>query len=147
MRCFPSKFMKAWIDDGHYECEFKFSTALPKCTTLINIYIYIYIYITYLHIYTYTDEGIQFQNISVWKKCDSLMFTTVTYIKDGFFMYIYYILYTYYTYVHSIYPIYIVYIHSVYIYIYKPNLEGIQYNIIDTSSFMLHTIFSQYFYL
>ena len=75
------------------------------------------------------------------------MFTTVTYIKDGFFMYIYYILYTYYTYVHSIYPIYIVYIHSVYIDIYKPNLEGIQYNIIYTSSFMVHTILSQYFYL
>ena len=25
------------------------------------------------------------------------------------------------------------------------NLEGIQYDIIDTSSFMLHAIFSQYF--
>ena len=35
----------------------------------------------------------------------------------------------------------------IYIYIYKLNLEGIQYNIIDTSSFMLHAIFSQYFYV
>ena len=32
----------------------------------------------------------------------------------------------------------------IYIYIYL-NLEGIQYDIIDTSSFMLHAIFSQYF--
>ena len=30
---------------------------------------------------------------------------------------------------------------------YKLNLEGIQYDIIDTNSFMLHAIFSQYFYL
>ena len=30
---------------------------------------------------------------------------------------------------------------------YKINLEGIQYDIIDTSSFMLHAIFSQYFLL
>ena len=30
---------------------------------------------------------------------------------------------------------------------YKLNLEGIQYDIIDTSSFMAHAIFSQYFYL
>ena len=29
---------------------------------------------------------------------------------------------------------------------YKLNLEGIQYDIIDTSSFMLHAIFSQYFF-
>ena len=28
---------------------------------------------------------------------------------------------------------------------YKLNLEGIRYDIIDTSSFMLHAIFSQYF--
>ena len=34
-----------------------------------------------------------------------------------------------------------------YICIYKLNLEGIQYDIIDTNSFMLHAIFSQYFYL
>ena len=33
----------------------------------------------------------------------------------------------------------------IYIYIYKLNLEYIQYDIIDTSSFMLHAIFSQYF--
>ena len=33
----------------------------------------------------------------------------------------------------------------IYIYIYNLNLEGIQYDIIDTSSFMLHAIFSQYF--
>ena len=34
----------------------------------------------------------------------------------------------------------------IYIYIYKLlNLEGIQYDIIDTSSFMLHAIFSQNF--
>ena len=33
----------------------------------------------------------------------------------------------------------------VYIYIYKLNLEGIQYDIVDTSSFMLHAISSQYF--
>ena len=32
----------------------------------------------------------------------------------------------------------------IYIYIYI-NLEGIQHDIIDTSSFMLHAIFSQYF--
>ena len=116
--CFPSKFIKAWIDDGHYECEFKFSTALPKCTTLINIYIYIYIYILHTFTYTHILTKEYSSKIYLWKKCDSLMFTTVTYIKDGFFMYIYYILYTYYTYVHSIYPIHIVYIHSVYIYIY-----------------------------
>ena len=29
---------------------------------------------------------------------------------------------------------------------YELNLEGIQYDIIDTSSFMLHAIFSQYFF-
>ena len=33
----------------------------------------------------------------------------------------------------------------VYIYIYKLHLDGIQYSKIDTSSFMLHAIFSQYF--
>ena len=33
----------------------------------------------------------------------------------------------------------------IYIYIYKLNLEGIQYDIVDTSSFMLHAISSQYF--
>ena len=44
---------------------------------------------------------------------------------------------------HYILYIYIIYI---YIYIYKLfNLEGIQYYIIDTSSFMLHAIFSQFF--
>ena len=41
-------------------------------------------------------------------------------------------------------PIYI-YSLCVYIYIHKLNLEGIQYDIINTSSFMLHAIFSQYF--
>ena len=36
--------------------------------------------------------------------------------------------------------------YGIYIYIYiKLNLEGIQYDIIDTSGFMLHVIFSQYF--
>ena len=43
---------------------------------------------------------------------------------------------------------YIIYIYIymfIYIYIYNLNLEGIQYDIIDTSSFMLHAIFSQYF--
>ena len=30
---------------------------------------------------------------------------------------------------------------------HKLNLEGIQYDIIDTSSFMLHAIFSQYFFI
>ena len=53
-------------------------------------YIYIYIYIIsiyiYIYIYTYTDEGIQFQNIYVWKKHDFLMFTAVTYNKVGLFM-------------------------------------------------------------
>ena len=41
--------------------------------------------------------------------------------------------------------IYICYINYIYIiYIYNLNLEGIQYDIIDTSSFMLQAIFSQY---
>ena len=37
--------------------------------------------------------------------------------------------------------------YNIYIYILyiNLNLEGIQYDIIDTSSFMLHAIFSQYF--
>ena len=43
---------------------------------------------------------------------------------------------------------YYIYIY-IYIYIYvlyiNLNLEGIQYDIIDTSSFMLHAIFNQYF--
>ena len=43
-----------------------------------------------------------------------------------------------------IYIRYYIYIY-IYIYIYNLNLEGIQYDIIDTSSFMLHAIFSQYF--
>ena len=40
-------------------------------------------------------------------------------------------------------------IHNIYVcmYMYKRNLEGIQYDIIDTNSFMLHETFSQYFYL
>ena len=33
----------------------------------------------------------------------------------------------------------------IYIYMYILNLEGIQYDIIDTSSFMLHAILSQNF--
>ena len=47
-----------------------------------------------------------------------------------------------YKYIHNIY----IYIY-IYIHMYKLNLEGIQYEIIHTSSFMLHAIFSQYFYL
>ena len=60
--------------------------------------------------------------------------------------------YTYiylYTYIYNIYNTYYIYkyIYTIYIYIYKLNSEGIQYDIIDTSSFMLHAIFRQYFYL
>ena len=53
-------------------------------------------------------------------------------------VYIYIYIYTY------LYILYILYIH-IHIYIHNLNLEGIQYDIIDTSSLMLHAIFSQYF--
>ena len=41
--------------------------------------------------------------------------------------------------------IYLTHSLSLSIYIYKLNLEGIQYDMIDTSSFMLYAIFSKYF--
>ena len=68
-------------------------------------------------------------------------------IKANLYIYICIIINYIYTYIYIyIYICNYIYIYM-YMYMYKLNLEGIQYDIIDTSSFMLHAIFSQYFYL